>query len=288
MSVTIFEVLPHSSSEGRFIYTIDTTTGDVLPFSAISLQKIETPFNATFNPIGGSLDISSNNEIILKKGNPYIIVTDHGPAIGWFMGNDFDLQKEIKEHFPLKIPRRLVVEPNTSSIEAVPTLYEPMVVRKPESLIQKISITQGPVVPSPINVQTVPIIPKDDIVDPGSPQIAITSRPDMKLKDRLSYVEALLEAHLRREYRLYNNWTLPDKLPIEGQLISLTSFDVIQDKMGKGEIERFELNPVHQPFAGSTRTANRILTFHSKSGEKYLVNASYDPKTNQIGPVASS
>jgi hypothetical protein len=47
------------------------------------------------------------------------------------------------------------------------------------------------------------------------------------------------------------------------------------------QIERFEINPTLQVWAGKN---NRIITLYAKNGSVYLVKAVFNPLTNQIFP----
>ena len=69
------------------------------------------------------------------------------------------------------------------------------------------------------------------------------------------------------------------KLPVgpEPQLIPF-------EQLGTLQIERYEIEPLLQVWAGDPGTPNRILTLFLKDGRAVYVKALYDASTNQIQP----
>jgi len=270
MSISVFEVTPSSNLEDRFIYTIDTTDGDLLPFSATTLRQVMIPDKAEFKKIRGSLTIKKDSHIAMKKGCPYIVITPTGPAITWWIEGKFNIQDSVSDYYLLKIPKSLTVAPKTTQIESIPLKYPESNFDCSKSSLPHANLT--PVAPKPFSL--------DEVGSP-SPQYASTD-----LHDKVAFLTSLLESYLRREYKLYSGMTCPERFLVNGQSIPISPLSQIQDMMGRGEIDRFEQNPLFQPFAGSPRTSNRFLTFYDKKGQAYIVKASYDPTTNQLGPPA--
>ena len=268
MSVTIFEVSPATGLESKFIYTIDTSNGDILPFSATTLRLVDIPSNAEFKPIKGSLAIKATPtgmSISLKKGSPYIVVTPDGPSIAWWIDGRFNLNSPVSDHYLLKIPKYLIVEPHATSLEAVPISY-------PEVPEPKVDVSH-----------TKPVPPQPQYLDqPGSPE---NRGGTVDLGDRIEFLTALFEAYLRREYKMYPVANV-ERLPLGNQNIPVIKFNDFQEMLARGEVSKFEMNPLFQPFAGSPRTANRMYTVHTTNGGVYIVAASYDPASNKFGPLA--
>jgi hypothetical protein len=83
--------------------------------------------------------------------------------------------------------------------------------------------------------------------------------------------------------QIYN---LPIELPpfIVVNGITMPFINVYQagQLLGTGQIERFALDPILQPFADHPFRSNRIISLFAKNGTTYLVKASYDPITNKI------
>lgn len=101
------------------------------------------------------------------------------------------------------------------------------------------------------------------------------------LKNTLDYLKNALVALNRRLYQL-SPVNLPNKLIYDGKLRDVVPFDFIQSKINNDEVDTFVLVPELQPFAGSHRNNNRMLTFKLKNGDIYHVRAEYDPKSNKI------
>jgi hypothetical protein len=316
MSVSIFEVKPSDNLEERFIYTLESSDGNVLPFSATTLRLVDVPPNASFDPIKGGLAIKDGLSITLKKGYPYIAITPSGPAIAWWIDGKFNIPDQVKDRFPLQIPKKLLVEPGSTTVESVKIRYPEADVR---ATMPEVSLKQ-PVAtppPQPVISSSVPTVSSPPFVQPAAPvshsfsippvqQPAIvppaqslsvektlesigspaTNYTAMDLTDRLVFLEKLVETFLRREYKIYAGISCPDRFTVGSQSVPLTPFADIQTLMAKGEISRFELNPMFQPFAGSQRTLNRFLTFYDKKGTPYVTKASYDVATNNLGPPA--
>ena len=75
---------------------------------------------------------------------------------------------------------------------------------------------------------------------------------------------------------------LPQFLIINGLRVEFISFQRITEMLSQGQIERYILDPLLQPWADPPTSSNRILTMFGKNGITYLVKARYDLTTNQI------
>lgn len=102
-----------------------------------------------------------------------------------------------------------------------------------------------------------------------------------KAEKHIDRLEHLIKTLNQRLYQIY-----PVKYPQvitsnghDGEIISVKE---IREKMDKGEIHKYELDPMIQPYAGSHRSDNRFLTFYSKDGSVYLVRVFYDTKENKF------
>ena len=221
MSVSLFEVKgsPEESSKDRFIYTLETKDGEIIPFSALTLQRLSIPPKAEFEKLTGSLPLKpGKGQIVLKKGFPYILSSPQGSRIAWWLDGKFTPSGNFVEAYPLLIPRSLQINQDTQELVPYSIKYPPY---------------------------GMPNI-NDSVDDPGSPAPQIGT----SLPYDLAFLSALFEAYLRREYKLYQGITCPEKFHVNGQSLPLTPFPQIQNMMGRSEIERFEQNPMFQPFAG--------------------------------------
>lgn len=106
--------------------------------------------------------------------------------------------------------------------------------------------------------------------------------PD-NLTNQVEFLTKVVETLLRRQYELYNGLTCPEKLPTEGKEVEVVPFSQIQELIKAGKIKEFRLDPMLQPFAGSNRGKNRMLTFVDNDDHFYLVRANYDQTNNKIG-----
>jgi hypothetical protein len=75
---------------------------------------------------------------------------------------------------------------------------------------------------------------------------------------------------------------LPSFLIIEGQQIPFINFSQAGKLLSSGQINKYTLEPILQPWAGHPFLNNRIITLFDVNGNKYLVKASYNAKTGQI------
>lgn len=104
-----------------------------------------------------------------------------------------------------------------------------------------------------------------------------------ELKADVEDLKQILEALTRRIYQLY-----PVKIPHairDGKSLQpIVPFEDIVTKMNEGKIEKHELNPLLQPYAGSHRSNNRLVTFIEKDGGVCHVRVDYDQQNGNINP----
>lgn len=164
--------------------------------------------------------------------------------------------------------------------------------RVPKAQIPTVSMTSlcnEPVDSSPQTNSRIPRSPSPRIFTPKAEpkeKISDTSELSQQINDMKTYIselEGVVRAMGQRLYQIYPV-DCPKELRVNGKLTKIITVPEIQEKMNQHEIERFDLDPCLQAYAGSHRRNNRMLTFYSKDGEMYLVRADYDPKTNKINP----
>lgn len=110
---------------------------------------------------------------------------------------------------------------------------------------------------------------------PQPPQLQPQSQPDTLTTD-------VLRALVVQLYGIPVQ--LPEYLVINGLRVNFVPFAQIASMLSQNQIERYIIDPLLQPFAGSPGTPYRIFTFFGKNGITYLVKARYDTQTNQILP----
>ena len=117
------------------------------------------------------------------------------------------------------------------------------------------------------------------------------SRKDIdKLLQRINDLESeakdlrsILKALNGRIYGIYPV-ELPSEIRIGGKATPVVSYDEITNGLTKNEFERHFLDPLLQPYAGSHRSNNRLVTMERKDGSVCHVKADYDAKTAKINP----
>lgn len=135
---------------------------------------------------------------------------------------------------------------------------------------------------SPIQIkvpQSVSIEPGTDILPENVLEDHLQERMKL-LEQKVELLEKSLTAYLLREYNLYSKFkdiSCPTEFTVKDKRLGLTPYSDIQDK----SLDRMELNPLFQPFFGSPRSVNRVLTYYDKD-EPYLVKAQYDAVKDHI------
>ena len=101
------------------------------------------------------------------------------------------------------------------------------------------------------------------------------------IKKDIAQLYDIMEALTRRIYSMYPvNRKTPIRIGnIEPQEMSV---DEYQKLAVQNKIKNAEFPPLMQPYAGSHRSDNRIMTVHDLSGNMFYVNCNFDPKTNQL------
>jgi hypothetical protein len=119
-----------------------------------------------------------------------------------------------------------------------------------------------------------------------SPERETTGEQEERLRvlqQKIDDLEKVVEAMNRRNYKIYPV-DMPTQLRMGTRLTPVIDVDTAQKRVANGEIERVEFIPSFQPYAGSNRSNNRLITFYAKNGDVYHVRADYDPKENKINP----
>ena len=103
------------------------------------------------------------------------------------------------------------------------------------------------------------------------------------IKQELADLKSSYRALTQRIYQIYPV-ELPMSLKSDGASVKapVISVDELMKKMTANEVDSNFLDPILQPFAGSHRSNNRLISFKNKDGSYCHVRASYDPKTNKI------
>lgn len=110
---------------------------------------------------------------------------------------------------------------------------------------------------------------------------SVTDQEIENLKAEIIELRGIVKALIQRTYQLY-----PVEAPAQlrcGNIVgAMIKLDEIQKKMANNEIDRMDIDPLLQPYAGSHRNNVRMLTFYSKDGKIHHVRANYDAKTNKM------
>jgi len=109
--------------------------------------------------------------------------------------------------------------------------------------------------------------------------------------DRNSLVETFPNSEKSYITLLSQLYGLPVEVPkfliLNDLKVDLIPFEKAAEMLSKNQIERFILEPILQPWAGTISmdiVPNRIITMFGKNGITYLVKAKYDQTSNQIFP----
>lgn len=77
---------------------------------------------------------------------------------------------------------------------------------------------------------------------------------------------------------------LPRYITINGIGRYLVSFESIEKLIKEGQIERCDIDPSLQVWAGPKETVNAIVTFYAKDNRIYIVKVFYDTTLNRAFP----
>lgn len=105
----------------------------------------------------------------------------------------------------------------------------------------------------------------------------VVAVPEM-VSSELEELRAVVRALTQQLYQILPV-DLPKTFRVDGKKAKMISFEELEKREKKGEIMDRVWDPMLQPFAGSHRSSDRMLTCYSQRGEIYLVPVRYDPKT---------
>ena len=126
--------------------------------------------------------------------------------------------------------------------------------------------------------------PKPKITKPKKVVVSLESTSEIKeLKIEVAELRSMLKALTQRIYQLYPV-EMPQELRYNNKIGPVIPFEDIKKKMADNQITGMVVEPLFQPYGGSHRGTNRILTFTDKEGKIYHVRADHDCKTNSINP----
>lgn len=116
----------------------------------------------------------------------------------------------------------------------------------------------------------------------STPVASVEATAEIKdLKTEVAELRSMLKALTQRIYQVYPV-EMPQELRYNGKIGPIIDFDVIQKMMSDNQIAGMVVEPLFQPYGGSHRGTNRILTFTDKEGKIYHVRADHNAKTNSI------
>lgn len=288
-------------------------------YNAGSLQLIANPYILAFTDISGfvtpafgvkPLVLGYSNglfEVLYAPSNsPYLFKSD-----GSLARHD---RSQVKAKSVIEVPELqvgppcpqqldpvLLSEPNEESIQRyIQMSYQGIEYSTNRSYQEMTTKTAPPPVvapvpppiPAPISRPAASESPSDRARSP-SPRQSRNAPPEREVSDceervralqqKVDDLEKVVEAMNRRNYKIYPV-DMPTQFRVGNRMTPVIEVDEVKKKMANGEIVRVEFIPSFQPYAGSNRSNNRLLTFHGKDGSIYHVRADYDPKENQINP----
>lgn len=129
-----------------------------------------------------------------------------------------------------------------------------------------------------------------NVVSGTTPRVIATASPGTTPRVTENIVPQTSDTLFRESYetlikQLYGLAVqLPEFLIINGIRANFVPFQVIGTMLQNNQIERYIIDPLLQPWAGSPGTEYRIFTFFGKNGVTYLVKARYNSQTNEILP----
>jgi hypothetical protein len=77
---------------------------------------------------------------------------------------------------------------------------------------------------------------------------------------------------------------LPVSISVDGLPANFIDINQAGQLLATGQIEKYTINPLLQPWAGHPSLPNRIITLLNRNGASYLVKVKYDQKNGQIYP----
>lgn len=242
------------------------------PIRIFDIAKVNLTVKSDCLP---ELDLPEPDTEDIKK---YILMSQQG--IEYNINTTYDeLRKPQKVNLPSSIKA-------TAACEAVP-----VVAAVPAVVLPPLSQTSMPQQYDDVNLNT-PIramkSPSPRISKPKASADAVTINKSSvtdqeieKLKIEVAELRSIVKVFLQRNYQLYPI-EMPEQLRLDNISGPVVKLEEINKKMANKEIADMKLDPLLQPYAGSNRGNNRLLTFIAKDGKLYHVRASYDPKNNKI------
>lgn len=125
---------------------------------------------------------------------------------------------------------------------------------------------------------------KDDLksqLDVTKSELVTTKNELEELKFKVTEMEKIIETMNRRMYRIYPV-EIPTHIKIGEAYSDLIDAVDAKEKLASGSIEKIELIPSLQPYAGSQQSANRLVTIYDKQGNLYHSRVVYDAESNTI------
>jgi hypothetical protein len=232
-------------------------TDDINKYIAMSQQGIEYSTNLTYDELmKPKFSLPSSKKPIIEK-------------------IEFVLPRSQIELVisPLQQPPTIIlpqIQPNAIIVPSQPTLPQ----LNNSALPQQFDIENGG------SISPIPKIIKPKKI--SSPSVCIQTDVEIKeLKIEVAELRSMLKALTQRIYQVYPV-EMPQELRYNGKIGPIIDFDTIQKMMSDNLITGMVVEPLFQPYGGSHRGTNRILTFTDKEGKIYHVRADHDAKTNNI------
>jgi len=292
-----FFILP----EGIVVYSLDNPNKgtDTYIYNAGSLERVRDPKMESYSEIDGlvSSEFGTKPVVVCYKDGRFEVLYA-APDKSQLMRSDGSIAQpsaspvtatsviqvpnlELDEVGSDRVTALALREPSRLSLENYIKLSRPMMELVPPPVRPTVEVASTPnVIPADIQ-QAAPRSPS-----PRLTKVQKTPQQNTEvaeLRQEIEQLKSIINAMNRRNYKIYPV-DLPAQIKVKGVLAPVISVDEINKKMTGAEIERFEMDPMLQAYAGSHRSNNRLLTFYGKNGEVYHVRADYDAKTNKINP----
>lgn len=283
----IFLLLPNKLI---FYSLADPKTGKPQIFNAGSLESIPNPTTGTFTEISGMATSSFNVKpvVVAYSNNTYEIL--YAPSDSdYVFRTDGQLAKHQGSPVILKSVIQIPDISKYSNFQELPKLKldEP----NEKSINDYIKMSrENKEYNLTITYRKISDLPCDDITSPSplvfpTEQCTADSVSDIvQLREEVKELRSIVESLIKRVYQIGYPINVPKEIKYDGKEGNVITFDEIQTKLQNNEVEKMEMVALLQPYAGSHRSSNRMLTFHTKDGETYHVRGSYDAKTNKLDP----
>ncbi len=278
----------------------DPSTGEDIIFNAGSLTRVSNPEISEVTPITGQITHKFNVKpsiIVFENGKSEVVYAPSGSS--YLYSSDGSKAKHNKSKVTaiskISIPDIEKSSPN----ELLPmNLAEPNI-----ECIQKFvdmsfqgdeyptSIEDSSESPKTVAKSPSPRMksPPEYLMQAPNPSVESTAKITQlreelaECKQDIADLRSIVKALNQRIYQIYPV-DLPTSIRVDKKQTPVVSLDEITKKTNEGKIERWVLDPMLQPYAGSHRSHNRLLTFYEKDGSVCHVRAEYDAKTSRINP----